>query len=437
MAAPAEGTAGETLALDSAVPPSVMAATEAISSRPLSAMRRTFVSLEDRDFRFLTAGTIATGFGQWGLTIGTNWLVYVLTGSAVQLGTVAFVSGVAALLLTPFGGVIADRYPRRHLILIVTVFSAMHAGVAATLVLTDVIQVWHAYVLAILTSVSMAMSQPVRQAYVFDISRPETVQNAITLTSLAQNLSRIAGPTLAGALIGGAGTAAPFVFVSIMMGIAVIATLPLSAVTQQETAARGNPLRSLWQGFQYAAADRRILGLLVVNTLPAFLVYPYLQFLPVFAKDVLHAGAGAYGLLASMIGVGSATGLLVLAIVGTVRHMGRWMLGGFLLYFTLILGFTQSDVLAVSLGLLIGAGMCHGFAMAINVTMFQTSVRSDMRGRAMGIWQMGFAVMPMGALPLGVLVDSLGVQTAIAIFVSVCLALFAVLTVTWRSVREF
>ena len=174
-----------------------------------------FVSLRDRDYRLLWFGTVFVGFGQWGQQIGLNWLVFLLTDSAVQLGAVAFAGGILSLFLTPFAGVIADRYSRRMIILIATIAGALQSTMLAVLVLTDTVEVWHAYVFAILTAATQAMNNPARQAYVNDVSSPETLPNAIALASIAQNASRIVGPPLAG-LIAGWNVGAAFAFVAVI-----------------------------------------------------------------------------------------------------------------------------------------------------------------------------------------------------------------------------
>jgi drug/metabolite transporter (DMT)-like permease len=111
------------------------------------------------------------------------------------------------------------------------------------------------------------------------------------------------------------------------------------------------------------------------------------------------------------------------------------MMGGFLGYLLAVLAFTQTDSLAIALPLLIAGGVVHGFALALNTYVFQTSLRDDMRGRSMAAWQLGFSLMPIGALPIGILVDHLGPQRGVAIPVSACLAVFIAITLFWRPVR--
>ncbi|MEX2228356.1 MAG: MFS transporter [Dehalococcoidia bacterium] len=407
----------------------------ASAPRPVvPALTRTFVSLANRDFRLLSASTLASGFGQWGQQIALSWLVFLLTGSAAQLGAVAFAGGMLSLVLTPFGGTLADRYPRRTIIVIATAVGAAQSVVIAVLVFTDVVRVWHVYAFALISSLTAAANQPARQAYVYDASSPETLANAIAVNSIAQNVARIAGPPLAGALAA-ASVGAGFAFVALMHSLATLATLRMSRTPRLARGPARNPLREIGDGFRYLAADGRLRGLLALNALPALLVYPYISFLPVFASRVLGGGSFAYGLLVASIGAGSTVGLLLLAFLGDFRRKGLAMLGGFLAYFVLVIGFTQSPLLLLSIGALTVAGLFHGFALALDTTLFQLVVRDDMRGRGMAVWQMSFGLMPLGALPMGLAIARWGPQLGTAPFMLACTLAVTGIAVRSRALR--
>jgi len=396
---------------------------------------RTFESLALRDFRLLWGSTVLSGFGQWGQQISLNWLVYVLTGSAVQLGAVSFAAGIVGLIITPFAGLLADRVPRRTILWTSSGFGAATAAVIAFLVISDLVQVWHAYAFALVSGITMAINQPARQAAVFDTSTEDTLQNAVAMNSLAQNLSRIVGPTAFG-LIAVWSLGASFALITVMRGLAALMALPLGGRVRLAQPPSGrNPLVDIWRGFAYIATNSHLAGLMVVNVLPAFIVYPYLVFLPVFSDEVFGAEADVYGYLLATMGVGSTIGLLALAALPDLKRRGLWMMTGFIIYLVFIAAFTQSNILLVSMTLLITAGMVHGLALALNTLLFQIKLPNDMRGRGMAAWQMGFALMPLGALPMGLAVDRWGVQDGVAAFVLSCLALFLLIAILWRSIR--
>jgi MFS family permease len=394
-----------------------------------------FVSLRQRDFRLLWVGTIAVGFGQWGQQIGLNWLVFLLTGSAVQLGAVSFAGGILSLILTPYAGVLADRYSRRLIMLAATVLGAVQASALAVLVLTDTVEVWHAYVFAVLAAVTQAMNQPARQAYVNDVSSTDTLPNAIALTSIAQNLSRIVGPPLAG-LIAGWNVGAALVFVAVTRVIASVLTMMLSRREQSTVDGRGNPLRLIIDGFSYLLHDETLRMLLVVNALTALFVYPYVSFMPVFAEEVFQGGSQTYGLLVSMIAVGSIIGLLGLAWLPNLKHRGSLMLAGFMGYTTLLMLFTHAPVLPLALGSLAVAGFFFGTASVLNNTLFQTLVRNDMRGRGMAVLQVAGGLSPIGALSMGFLIEAIGIRNGVALHISVAFVGMVVVFFFGRAIRR-
>lgn len=393
-----------------------------------------FLSLRNRDFRWLWISTVAVGFGQWGQQIALGILVYNLTDSAVQLGGVTTASGVVSLGLTPFAGLLADRYSRRGIMVISTFLGAVQAAALAVLVLAGLVEVWHAYAFAVITALTQAVNQPARQAYVNDVSTPETLANAISLNSIAQNVSRIAGPPLAGYLAV-LNVGAAFLFVAGIRGVATLATMAMSQRPQESVAGGRNPLKQILDGFAYLLREPRLRLLLLVNATPSLLVYPYMSMMPVFADEVFDEPA-AYGFLVAMIAVGSVIGLFGLAWFGDISRKTQVMLIGFLAYFVLLLGFTRTDVLAVGLGILIAAGVFHGVALALNNTVFQMELRPDMRGRGMAAWQIGFGLMPLGGLPMGLMVDHFGIQDGVAIEMAACLAVFALIVVLGRPLRR-
>ena len=409
----------------------------AASSPPAKQHPNAFESLRNRDFRLLTLSTISIGFGQWGQQIALGWLVFVLTNSAVQLANVAFIGGMLSLFLTPIGGIVADRYPRRTVIVCATLADTLQASVIAILVLSGNVEVWHVYLFSLLTSLTTAMNQPARQAFVADLMTPATLPNAIAMNSIAQNISRILGPSLAGVLTA-ASLGAPFVFVAAMRGLACINTLmmrpPARPTADWPTR---NPLREIIEGFKYIFADPKTRVLLVVNMLPSLLVYPYLSFMPLFARVELGHGSGTYGLLVSGIGVGSIFGLLGLAFLGDrLRRRGTVTLSGLIVYLMLVMAFTQTRELWQSLAVLIAAGVIHGFCLTLNNTLFQTSLRPDMRGRGMAAWQMGSGFNPFGTLVMGHLISEFGVRSTELGFFSTCLTIFVLILIFNRAIRR-
>ena len=404
--------------------------------RPPRRTSAALAALRGRDFRFLFLSTIATGYGQWAQMIGLNWLVFVLSDhSATELAIVNAIAGFTRLLIGPFVGVALDRWNRRTLVIGTTWVSALQALVIGVLVIAGFIDLWHTYLIAAIEAVINTANQNARQAFAYDITDEETLANAVALSSIAQNIARITGPPLTGAIIGIWGTAAPFVFMGVVMVIGTALTLPIGKQTRQAARVAGHPLRSLWDGLVYVSHDRALLGLIAMISIASLLIYPYLSLLPVFAEEVLDAGAGGYGTLAAAAGVGSVAGLVALALAGNVRHKGLVLQFGLLIYVLFLIAFSQSRNLWLSAALLALGGVTHSMALAMSQTLAQLLPRNDMRGRVTGVVQTSFGLMPLGALPMGFAVSRWGAAPAVGAFFVAATVLFVVMLGTWKSLR--
>ena len=396
-----------------------------------------FVSFEDADFRYLGLSTLALGFGQWAQQIGMAWLAYDLTGSAVQLGAISVFRAGVGTITAPLGGFLADRYPRRQVIIWSTVASVIQASLLAALILAGMIQLWHVYVLAFAGGVIQSFTQPARQAYIYDIATDETLGNAIAMNSIVQNMARITAPPLTGVMIAAWGNGAPFATLAGTQVLAVVFTLLISNKTRQTRLRNaGNAGRQILDGFIATWRDRQVLGLMVVHTIPTLLVVPYLPFLALVSKDVLHRGAEGYGALASMAGWGSVLGLGVLAFMGNPERKGLIMLASFGIYITGVLVFAFSHNYALSLAALGIGGVFSSVAFALNNTLLQIASPNEMRGRIMAVWQVTAGLQPLGALPMGWAIQRYGPEIGIGSFMIAALVTFSLFTVVWGSVRR-
>ena len=391
-------------------------------------------ALRLRDFRYLFAGTVTSGFGQWATMIGLGWLAFVLSGeSAAQLAWVVATGGAMRLLSAPWIGVVLDRHRRRTVTIWSTLASATLGLTLGALVLTGAVAFWQLYVFSALEGVISSTNQNVRQAFVHDVTTPDTLANAVALSAIAQNLARIAGPPLTGAMIGLLGTSSPFLFIAATMTLATLFTLLIGTATRQAELDTEPPLRSLWKGVRYVASDRPMLGLLLSSAVPGVFLYPYIPLLPVFAEDVLDAGSTGYGVLAASVGWGSLLGLIALSAIGDLRRKGVVAIWGLVLYATALLAFTQSTLFALSSALLVVAGVFHGVAFTVAQILVQELARNEMRGRATSLFQMGFSLMPIGAIPMGLAIEAWGAALGVGSFILVAWAWFLAMGVFWRS----
>lgn len=398
---------------------------------------RTFVSLKQRDFRYLMVGTLGLGLGQWFQQIGLGWLLYEQTGQATQLAFLYALRGVTALVAAPVGGVLGDRFSRRLVIVFATLASAGQASVLAFLVLMDQVQVWHLYAFMVLEALSNGINQPIRQAFVFNVSSRETVTNAISLNTIAQNISRIVGPNLAGMIIGFAGVGYCFFALAVMKLLSAVFTLKISASAGRPARAvkKESPFASFWGGLRYAATDNVILALLLINLVKPLLILPYVGFLPVFAKDVFYKGAEGwavgYGLLASGLAFGSVPSALLIAYLGNFKGMGLAMIIGLLGYDVMVLLFSRQEFIWLGWACLIGAGLFFVISTTLTSALLQLWVKDDgMRARVMSLQSLESGLQPLGTIPMGMAMDRFGAPNTLTAFTTVgavCICLIALL----------
>lgn len=418
-----------------ATPGGAAVAAPALRPRRFAAARE---SLEIRDFRFLFFGSISSGYAQWAQQIGVGLLTYAMTNdSASQLAAVIATGGVVRLLAGPFVGALLDRYPRRQVLIHSTWIGGAKGIILAALVLAGYAEVWHLYVFMALDGIVSTTNQVARQAFVYDVTTDATLPNAVALNAIAQNLSRITGPVLAAGLVSVLGTAYPFLVLGLLHLIGALLTLQISHATRQQRGVTLHPLRGPWEGFLYVRSERPLLGLMLLGVVPALMVYPYVSLLPVFSENVLDAGAIGYGLMAAAIGWGSIVGLLVLALLGRdIKRKGLFAMWGMLGYTVALLAFSQSTALPVALVLLTIAGLFHGVSLNLQQVLVQILARNDMRGRATSLFQMGFALMPIGIVPMGFAADRWGPDVGFGAFFLISVVIFALMLIFWRSLRS-
>lgn len=321
-----------------------------------------------------------------------------------------------------------------------TILSAAQVTVFAILILLDLHQLWHVYLFAFAGGLIQSLTQPARQAFVYDVTTDDTLMNAVAMNSVMQNIARIAGIPLAGAVIGFWGTGTLFAGLAGAKLVAVAFTMMISTSTRQTRVAGGrgigSALSDIRGGFVYSWRDREVLGLMVIHVIPTLLVIPYMPFIAVFATEVLHRGASGYGWLASMAGWGSVLGLVALTMMGDPRRKGLLMIAGFGTYFLTVLLFAFSTNYLLSLAALALAGVTSSIAFTLNNTLLQFATKNEYRGRVMSVWQVTAGLQPLGTLPMGYLIERYNPALGVGSFMVVALITLIVFTLTFGSVRR-
>ncbi|MGA9594392.1 MAG: MFS transporter [Candidatus Acidiferrales bacterium] len=373
-------------------------------------------ALRHRNFQLFFGGQLISLVGTWMDNIAEAWLVYRLTHSSFLLGAVAFSGQIPVFLLAPIGGMVADRWNRRSIIIATQASSMFLAFVLAFLTLSGRVRVWEVMVLAALMGVVNAFDIPTRQAFLVEMVGRADLMNAIALNSSMFNGARVIGPSIAGILVASVGEGWCF-FANAVSYIAVIAGLLLMrmdrVVRETETA---SPLERIAEGFRFVRDTAPIRVLLMLLGLVSLVAMPYAVLMPVFARDILHGNARTLGVLMGATGVGALAGALVLASRRGVRGLGRWVAIACASFGVSLILFSFSRSYMLSVALLVPVGFSMMVQMASSNTLIQAMVPDRLRGRTMAVYSMMFMGMaPLGALLSGILAEHIKAPLTVAL----------------------
>ncbi|GAA4397403.1 MFS transporter [Fodinibacter luteus] len=359
-------------------------------------MSPTFTSLEVRNYRVWFAGALVSNIGTWMGRVGQDWLVLtVLTaGSATALGIVTGLQFLPFLLLAPWAGLIADRFPKRRTLIATQTLLALSSLLLGVLAVTGTAQLWHVYAIALFQGVTTAIDNPARQAFVSEMVPGDRLANAVALNSASFNLGRLIGPGIAGVVIALWGTGEALLLNTLTFVFVIVALLMLR-VHELRPAPRAPARGGIREGFRYVRARGDLqLVMLLVFVLGTFGMNFQIT-MALMATKVFDKGAGEFGLLGSIMAVGSLTAALLSARRRTPRLR--------VLLLSLV-GFTGAATLAAlaptywTFALaLVPVGLTALTALTTANAMVQTRVVPEMRGRVMALYMAIF----MGGTPFG------------------------------------
>lgn len=380
------------------------------------ARRYGFGALAHRNFRLFFTGQGISLVGTWMQNVGEGWLILTLTNSPFYVGLTAALSSIGVLLFSLYAGVIADRTDKRRFIIFMQIAFMLEAFTVSILVWTGVVTVWQVLVLATILGIASAFDIPMRQSFVIEMVGKDDLMNAIALNSSLFNAARVVGPAIAGALIGAVGIA----WCYFLNGLSYIAVIVGLLMMRLPPYTRPPKTTSSWTGFRevlaYLKNDRKMRTLMVLTGILSVFGFPYIAMMPVFARDVLHRGAGGYGALTSSIGVGAVIGALAIALTsGRIKRRGRLMLVGGAAFGVLLMLFAASRSLWLAMLLLALTGCAMIVNNSLGNTLLQTGAPDHLRGRIMGFYSFVFVGMaPFGAFIFGVVAEHVGVPATLA-----------------------
>lgn len=382
-----------------------------VDSRARGSALRAFRS---REFTFFWAASLLSVVAFFMLMIARGWLVLELTDSPFMVTAVAGVSQLPSLFLSAVGGVLADRFNRKTLILATEAINGAALLALAALVVTDAIEVWHVFLLGLLNGSAFALGFPARAAIVPNLVKREDMANAVSLSSTMFSGAALVGPALAGYLLAQFGMATAFLVPALVLVPALGLFALLRLPSQREEARQGPVLGSLGEGLAYMRGQAVVLGLMAIALVAILFVTPYQTLLPVFARDILHAGEVGLGLLSAAGGLGAIAGSLAVAAWGREHHLRAFLTLSALSQGVLIVFFGLSPFFLASLVLAALMGFLFQVFMTSNLVWFQMLVPDHLRGRVLSVRFVLFGISPLGVFAAGAAAEAWGTPLATA-----------------------
>ncbi len=372
-----------------------------------------FRALKHRDFSRFAAGQTVSLIGTWMQQIAQGWLVLELTGSAFAVGLVTTLNTLPILLFTLYGGLVADRVDKRRFIIVLQSVMLLEASTLAALTLSGVVTVEMIWGLAAIHGLATAFEVPARQAFLVELVPYEDLVSAAALNSTIYNLARVVGPSVAGVLLVLLGSGVCFLINAISY-LAVL--ISLFRIEYRAPGRTQTAKPSIFTGIRFIRGNRVLSSLTLQMMFISVFAVSFIPILPVFVREMLGGGASSYGALTSALGLGAATGAIIVGGVGRRVPRGRLASSGSIALAASVMLLSQLHSLPAALTCL---GLA-GAAMATNgistATSLQLAAPAHLRGQVMSVYS--FVVLglaPIGAFQAGAIAERFGTDRAIFI----------------------
>jgi MFS family permease len=376
-----------------------------------------FRSLKYRNFKLFFYGQSISLIGTWMQKTAVSWLVYRLTGSALLLGLVGFVSLIPSLILSPFAGSLIDRYDRYKILVITQVVSMLQAGALAALIFFEYYNIPMIIALSLVQGIINAFDVTCRQSLMVEmVDNKEDLPNAIALNSTMTNLARIAGPALAGMLLSAFGEDFCFIgnflsYIPVLLCLFMMRlNLTVSAPSQ----------KSIWveleEGFRYVTADKDLTSMIILIGISSLFVIPFNTLMPIFAKDIFNGSAKTFSWFESAAGLGSVASAMYMANLKSSRFLVKITMVASAIFGASLIFLSLSGTLAVALFFMTITGLGMMAQTSSINTYIQTHSIPEMRGRAISYFVMAYqGMIPIGSLLIGWTANAFGPRMAVTI----------------------
>jgi MFS family permease len=380
-----------------------------------------FSALSHRDFRLFLIGQTISLSGTWMQSVAQGWLVYSLTKSPFYLGMVAAASALPIMLFTLVGGVVADRVPKRNLLLFTQAMSILPATALGILTSMGTVTVWQIAVMAFILGSINAIDIPARQSFLIEMVGRGDVANAVALNSAVFNGSRIIGPVIAGLSITHLGMPACF-FINALSFLAVIVALAKIRTTGRSEIKSEGIIRDVMKGIYFLKGREEMLHVIGLIAVFSLVGIPYISLIPVFAGEIFNTGPRGLGFLVGASGIGALTAALGLAAAGNIHNKARFMSAAALCFSIALISFAVSKVFLISLFVIAAGGWGMVSYLATANSYIQVSVPDELRGRVMSVYSFVFlGLIPIGNTVMGISADLIGTTRAVLAGGIICL----------------
>ena len=376
------------------------------------------------NFRWLWVGSLGSSFAMNMQIIARGWFVYDLTSSAMDLAWVTLSFMLPSVLFSLYGGVLADRLPKRRLIVFAQSLNALATLTMAWIIFSGTVVFWDFIWFGFFNGTILALSMPARQAFVPEIIPQPLIFTAMALNTTGWNLSRIVGPALAGLLIawlaGGDkqsafGVGVVYVVIAALYLFSALTMLLVDLPGKSSQIQRSGTYNEMREGLAYVFAHPRIFALLLMSIMPFLFGMPLNTLLPAFNQDVLGGHADSLGVLVSAMGGGAIVGSMMMATMGDMKRKGLWLVISSLGWAGATAAFGIGSSVAWALLAIALIGLVSAWNMSLNRGLLQHTVDAHMRGRIMSIDMMFHGLMPIGVFPISWVAEAYGVGTALTV----------------------
>ena len=394
-------------------------------------------ALKYEEFKWIWLGSFMSFIAMNMQMITRSWLILRVTNdSPLALTAVTLTFALPMTLVSPFAGALADRLSRRKLIAISQLLTAFFTCVLGVLDITQLVNYWHIMLIGVFNGSLMAINMPSRQALISDVVPDKSLMNAISLNNSSMNLTRVLGPAFAGLLILLIDTAGVFFIVSVIYLLSALSVTLITAQNFNKSPKNSKVLSDVKEGLRYATEDPKLKGLFTITFIAVLFGFSYYALIPAWAREALNIKSDGLGVLLMIMGIGATIGTILLATRGDTPNKGVILLCAATAWGISLAIFAQVNTFLIAAPFLVFIGLTSSIFMSMNMSLIQLNSRKEMRGRIMSIAMMTFGLMPLSAVPFGIIAETIGTSNALSIsgvLLATATVIFAIFNKSFRS----